>query len=212
MFKNIKIVSRSNNSQELPNENWTLKTKIVCLCEMDLGLNESMTFSLSESPTLKSIIEIYKSLERGNTTGKRFLLNGYEIHIDQRLGKTKIEVAKVNWDGSKTIILQKPNYFYPNHLNGFYLEVANQIFYKTNREVRRFYGQLIYGDYNKSDELSIGTKVETVLSDNVKTMRSGFIIGSGYSKEWDSPCYIILTDRKVYNKRYRKEDLVIVET
>lgn len=207
MFKNIQIVSRRNNIQELPNQNWTLKTKIVCPCELELGLGESINFNLSESPSLKSIIELYKLLEKRNTVAKLFKLNDYEILIDQQMGKTKIEISRLNWNKTKTILLQKPNYHFSQHLDEFYLNVSNQIFYNTNKEVRNYYGQLIYGDYNKSSEFSIGTKVETVLSENVKTVRSGFIIAEGYSKDWGT-CYIIFTEGKKYKKRYRKEDLV----
>ena len=114
----------------------------------------------------------------------------------------------MNWNNSQKVLLQKPDYYYLSALNEFYLAVSNQLFYQTNKAVRNYYGQLLYGDYNKSDELSIGTKVETVLSDNVSTIRSGFVIGQGYSKNWGAAMYTIFTEGKRYNKWYRKEDLV----
>ncbi|MFK7770991.1 MAG: hypothetical protein AB8F94_02585 [Saprospiraceae bacterium] len=208
MFSNIKIISRSNNSEELPNKDWTLKTKIVCTCDLELGLGDKITFKSSEAPSLKKVISIYKALQKGNSNSEIFLLNKYELLIDQKSGKTLIEVKRENWDNSKSVLLQKENYYYSPYLEKFRVNILNQLLYNTNEEIRKYYCQQLLGDYNKSDDFAIGTKVETIISDNVKTIRNGYIIAQGYSKDWDTYCYSIFTDGQFYNKRYRKEDLI----
>ncbi|MCP4441641.1 MAG: hypothetical protein GY810_22275 [Aureispira sp.] len=211
MFSNIKIISRSNNLEELPNMNWTPKTRIACICNLELGLGEQITFYGAQAPLLEQLIDIYKALEQLGAVSKRFRLNEYEFLINQCLGRTEIEVSRMNWNKSVSVLLKKTDFYARPHIEKFKLNVLNQLFYSTNESIRKHYGQLLLGDYNKLDDFPIGTKIETVITKNVKTFRRGFVVGQGYSKNWASFFYIILTEGKIYNKRYRKEDLLNTE-
>lgn len=188
----------------MPNMNWSLKTKIACKCELELGLGDKIVFNSSQAPSLKKMISIYQALENGSSTSETFQIDNYELIIER--GNAQVKIL-VKWNNA--IVLQRGNCYLLPYLERFKVDLLKQLLYNTNEDVRKHYCQRLLGDYNKSDDLAIGTKVETVLSENVKTVRSGYVVGQGNTKDWGgSTFYTIFTDEHFYSKRYRKEDLI----
>lgn len=102
---------------------------------------------------------------------------------------------------------------------GHFHELKESYFLKLIRdflELEMFGFAKKYGDlfYARTPVITfkfqIADKVKTILNQNVKTEREGFIIGMSYHENEQSNMYHLLIDGKKYKKRYFEKDLVLL--
>lgn len=76
-------------------------------------------------------------------------------------------------------------------------------------EVTRHWARLLSGEPERETRLQIGQRVRTVVGENVKTVREGWIYATDYHFKREQTIYQLLIGDRVYKKRYFDGDLVL---
>jgi hypothetical protein len=93
----------------------------------------------------------------------------------------------------------------------FYLRLMKELLETELFEFAKIYGGLFFKKHQGMDyKYGIADKVKTVLNENVKTERQGFIIGKWYHDNEKSNMYFLMIDGKRYKKRYFERDLELI--
>ena len=131
MFSNIKLVSRSNHLEESPNLNWTVRTRIVCVCDLELGFSEKISLNMYNALLLEEMIKIYKALGHTRSKSEVFSINDdYELVITGQY----LEVYRKYGNQSKSLLTRREKVYTYSLINNFKLTILSQLFPNTNEK------------------------------------------------------------------------------
>jgi len=220
MFEKIELFTKRDNIVELPNENWTTKTKIHCTCELNLGFGDKVIWTYGNSIKLTKMIEFYNKLayfswfpsEIETSFIYEFVHNDWRYIFDCIKNRDNISyVLKRRYYNSERALLQKKQLNEHSLRRGFFIEVMKILTSSTNNEVCTKIGELFFriNGYPHNYELKIGQKVRTVVGQNIKTERIGYIINRFHHDKEGTNMYLIMENDKLITTRYRPNEIEI---
>lgn len=202
MIKNFRI-NRSNNQPISDN----------LFCDFQFSLNDKsiQLESVELSELIKLLNNIAETTTYYGTDKYSFILLGKPDHVfnwnREKVNTTEHIVSIISNDVE--ILNEK---IWTGSLHGtkesFYLGLIKQLIEFEWFDLAKKYGNAFYREYSEIEyKYHIADKVKTVLSENVKTERTGYIIGKWYHDKEQSNMYFLLIDGKKYKKRYFERDL-----
>lgn len=221
MFTKAAIFSKSNNSPETPKPSWNLDTQIYCAFHLNLEDDHRLEWTHENAPLLQELIsflnEINGPYPQKNNEANTFTFELDDCKINFSWQWTnynlKLIVGKQYDVGEDLILLDKEfSYHFPE--NKIRQAIFSQLINSQSKPVLNHYGEILFGNKNPSiasAKFKIGDKVKTIIINNVKTIREGYIIKKFFHSKDEEIMYYLLIDGKLYKSRYRENELELNE-
>lgn len=81
MFTDIKLITKHGNITRGLGADWDVNSKIYCICSLEIGFGDKITWSEGNALSLSSLIEFYKKIA-GSTTNPNDELYEYKFNHD----------------------------------------------------------------------------------------------------------------------------------
>jgi hypothetical protein len=226
MFEKITLYAKPHNQFSPPGPHWTVKTRVFCTGEINLGLGQVIKWGPSGALRLKTLIHFFKQLPSYRKESEP--IQSFSFPYADR----SIRIALTKKSEYYTILqIYKPWYsasgikeellfeqtlslgMFQTFEQSFYYSIMQILTQSTTSEVCMFYGGMMRENSGKRPlEFNIGQRVTTILGPNVKTERTGSIISSSYHDNDKTNLYFLMVDGKVRRKRYLPGDLKKADT
>ncbi|MBO9203331.1 MULTISPECIES: hypothetical protein [Niastella] len=208
MFENIRLFTKRDNKISDPNPSWDTQSRIHCSCELNTGLGNKLIWTPGNTIPLHNLIEFYNGWYDASVTVNgnfqyAFSNGGATITILYNTGNVIIRYKHHNIDDE---VLRK-GVWAPNYKDEFYCKVMSILTQHTNTALCMKVGQLFFKKNNHEHQFEIGQRVKTILNNNVKTERVGYILHRGYHFNDSTNLYFLMINGEKYSKRYLPADL-----
>ncbi|MDR2951518.1 MAG: hypothetical protein LBV71_20200 [Prevotella sp.] len=215
MFDNIELFTKRNNIAVPPDRDLTTKSVIHCTCELSTGFgSKNIKWTYGNSIKLTKMIEFYNKLYFFETHSSveefeyQFAHNDFfYIFSCYRRDRDLLYALKMRYYDRERVLLEKKNVYWRNE---FYIHIMKKLTSCTNNDVSTKIGELFFkirNDYPHDYEYKIGQKVKTLLSENIKTKRTGYVINRFYHDKRKTRLYQIMEDGTLLNTWYRPDEL-----
>ena len=214
MFEQVSLIIKPDNQLILPDYTWTRKSHIHCNCTLHYGLGDKKVWSGLQSIPLTKLIHFYNKLVSGDNEYS-FKHGDTVINffwITQEIGKVQLTIRETWWKETKTTLqITLDRYRLSDYRYQFFMPVLEILLKHTSEEVCTHYGELFFGGQTRqTPALKIGQYAETVIGENVKRFRTGYIINRYYHDKRKTYIYFLLINDKPYPRWYFEHELQAV--
>lgn len=223
MFQNITLFAKRHNILSHPGPHWTIKTRIYCTAELQLGFGAIARWTQQNPIKLTAMISFYKKLS-GSRYSQDETLHSFQFDKSTSVRwkvqpdhKTVIQVYYKeyrHWDKTYTskeeLLIEKTvsSGLVASYAADFFKSVMRMLMIGDAGDICIFFADIIDWDRPSAKaEFKIGQRVSTIIGPNVKTQRTGYIINYGYHHNDKTYLYFLMVDGEIRTKRYLPGDL-----